>query len=252
MDLGAVKVATAPELIAGAVAAVRNAADLVRDAEILAEAHSTARAYVLSALAVEEVGKGGSLACLAAMPDALKARAPVGRMLEWHQLKQATGQLVAVVPYAPTSLAARLLAMPEEDLPQVLSALEIPAEEADRLKRGGLYVDISRGGRIHEPSQITETAATCQLARARLAVGGARLMLDPNEQARLVHLPEEEVELARAAFDALATMGYARTPDAATDVITRMISTLRKRMDGSSPWRALAVDRSREATERPG
>lgn len=101
MDLGAVKAATEPELAAAAAAAARNAGDLVRDAEVLAGVHSTARAYGLAALAVEEVGKAVSLAKLAGMPDALKARAPVGRMLAWHQLKQATGPFDPRGPWAP-------------------------------------------------------------------------------------------------------------------------------------------------------
>jgi AbiV family abortive infection protein len=88
----AVKAATGPELAAGAVAAARNADGLLRHAEVLAGAHYAARAYSLAALAVEEVGKAAGLGALAIMPEGLKAQAPVGRMLEWHQLKQAVGQ----------------------------------------------------------------------------------------------------------------------------------------------------------------
>lgn len=241
MDLRTVKAATGPELIAATAAAAKNADGLLRDAEILAHAHSTARAYSLAALAVEEVGKGANLAILAIMPDELKERAPVGRMLEWHQLKQAAGQLIAVVPYGPDGLAAGLLAKPLNDLAQMLSALEVLAEETDRLKRGGLYVDIDRGGRIRDPSEITETDVAGQLERARLAVGAANLILDPDEQARLAHRPEECVEFARASFDALAKVGYARTPDAASDVIVTTVSTLWERMTGSSVRGALAA-----------
>jgi AbiV family abortive infection protein len=206
VDLGAVKAATGPELIAGAAAAARNADGLLRDAEVLARAHYTERAYALAALAVEEVGKAVSLAALAIMPKALKAQAPVGRMLEWHQLKQAVGQFIAMVPYGPPGLATRLVAMPAADLTQMLSALEVPAEEADRLKRSGLYVDIGRGGRIREPSEVTEAEATRLLARARRAVGSLNL-LEPDEQARLVSPCAEGVELARSAVSALAEVG---------------------------------------------
>lgn len=176
----------------------------------------------MAALAVEEVGKAVSLAALAIMPEALKAQAPVGRMLEWHQLKQAVGQFIAMVPYGPPGLATRLVA----DLTQMLSALELPAEEADRLKRSGLYVDIGRGGRIREPSEVTEAEATRLLARARRAVGSLNLH-DPDEQARLVRPCAEGVELARSAVSALAEVGYARTPDAAAGVIINMVSKLR-------------------------
>ena len=65
-------------------AAARNAHDLLHDAEVLAEAGRSARAHALAALAIEEVGKAGSLATLTAMPETVRAQAPVGRMLEWH------------------------------------------------------------------------------------------------------------------------------------------------------------------------
>ena len=229
MDLRAVQAATGPELAVAAAAAARNADGLLRDAEVLAEAHYMARAYSLAALAVEEAGKAVSLGALAIMPETLKAQAPVGRMLEWHQLKQAVGQLVAVVPYGPYGLATRLLAMPEADLGQMLSALEVPAEEADRLKRSGLYVDIGPGGRIREPSEVTEAEATRQLARARQAVGSFNLV-EPDEQTRLITPCVEGVELARLAVCALGEVGYARTPDAAADVIITMVSKLREQV----------------------
>jgi AbiV family abortive infection protein len=234
VDLIAVKAATGPELAAGAAAAARNAEGLLRDAEILAEVDCTARAYSLAALAVEEVGKAASLAALAGMPEALKARAPVGRMLEWHQFKQATGQLIAVMPYGPPGLATRLVAMPEADLAQVLSAFKVPAEEADRLKRGGLYVDIGRGGRIREPSDITDTEVTRQLALARRAIGSARTLLDPEELAYLSNPCAEAVELLRAVVSALTEAGYARTPSAAADVVVTMVSKLREQVTGIS------------------
>jgi AbiV family abortive infection protein len=170
VDLSAVRAATGPELAATATAAARNASDLVRDAEVLAQAHSTARASSLAALAVEEVGKEAGLCALAGMPDALKARMPVGRMLEWHQFKQAKGQLIAAMPYGPPGLASRLLAMEAADLAQVLSTVGVPADQADRLKRGGFYVDIGQDGGLREPSENTEAEVTSQLAQARLAV----------------------------------------------------------------------------------
>ena len=89
--LRAVKEAPVRVLARGAVAAARNARGLVQDAELLSGAGRLARAYSLAGLAVEEVGKAGSLAALAAMPENLRARAPVGRMLEWHQMKLVAG-----------------------------------------------------------------------------------------------------------------------------------------------------------------
>ena len=62
------KDSSARALACGAVAAARNACGLVEDAELLSRAGRLARAYSLAGLAVEEVGKAGSLATLAAMP----------------------------------------------------------------------------------------------------------------------------------------------------------------------------------------
>lgn len=230
MDPRAVRAATRLERVSAAAAAARNAGELVRDAEILAQAHRTGRAYFLAALAVEEVGKALGLAGLAGLPEALLERAPIGRMLQWHQLKQAAGQLVGAVPYGPPGLAARLLDMPQDDLTQILSTLKVPGKEAGRLKRVGLYVDIGRGGHILKPAEVTEAEAADQLARARLSADAASMLLDPAEQARVVHPPEEGIEFFHAVIDALAESGYARTPDAAADVIIKAVCKLRETM----------------------
>ena len=112
MDLAAVKDAPALVLARGSVAAAKNARGLVQDAEMLSGAGRLARAYSLAGLAVEEVGKAGSLAALAAMPENLRARAPLGRMLEWHQWKLVTGLLIAAVPVGVPGVAARFVTMP--------------------------------------------------------------------------------------------------------------------------------------------
>jgi AbiV family abortive infection protein len=111
VDLGAVKEAPARELARASIAAARNARGLVEDAELLSGAGRQARAYSLAGLAVEEVGKAGSLAALAVMPENLRVRAPVGRMLEWHQWKLVAGQLIAAVPVGVPGVAARFVTM---------------------------------------------------------------------------------------------------------------------------------------------
>ena len=157
MDLGSVRAAPTPVFLRGTIAAARNAQGLLYDAHALAEVGRAARAYSLAALAVEEAGKAASLSVLTMMPEALRVRAPVGRMLEWHQLKQASGLFIATVPCRVPDIALRLVAMPAGALAQFLSAMDASsADEADRLKRRGLYVDVGPGGRIREPSEITE------------------------------------------------------------------------------------------------
>ncbi len=197
---------------------------------MLAGSGSTARAYSLAALAVEECGKGLCLTALAVLPRTLRTRAPVGRMLEWHQLKQVGGLLVAAVPIDAPGLATRLSAMPAARATQILTTLSLPAEEADRLKRRGLYVDMDRAGRICEPSEITETELISQLARARQAAVSAALLLGPAAQARLANPPAEVIELASALVNALIQEGNTRTPEAAAHIMLIAVRDLRDSM----------------------
>jgi AbiV family abortive infection protein len=231
VDLRAIKAARRAELCACASAAARNAQGLLRDAEVLAGSGSTARAYSLAALAVEECGKAASLTALAVLPKRLRAQAPVGRLLEWHQLKQVGGLLIAAVTYDPPGVAPKLAAMPAAQVTRILSTLNVPADEADRLKRRGLYVDMDRSGRIREPSEITEAEVNSQLARAQQATESSRVLVGPEAQARFANPPPEAIELARALVSVLTQAQYARTPEAAVDVMLDAVSKLRERCD---------------------
>jgi AbiV family abortive infection protein len=230
MDLRAVKAASRPQLVAFAVEAAVNSRGLLNDAEILAGVRSWPRAYSLAALAVEECGKAFGLSALAIMPTALRGQAPVGRLLEWHQLKQVGGLLIAAVTYSAPGAAARLAAMDAAELAQIFSGLEAPADEADHLKRCGFYVDMRRDGRIRGPSDITEPDVTRQLDRARQAVTSTSGLLDPAVQARAANPPAEAAELARALVSALTETRDARTPQAAANVMLTAVSTVRDTM----------------------
>jgi AbiV family abortive infection protein len=232
VDLPAIKAARRTALSACAAAAARNAQGLVGDAEVLAGSGSTARAYSLAALAVEECGKAAVLTALALLPRRLRAQAPVGRLLEWHQLKQVGGLLIAAVTYDAPGLAPKLAAMPAAQVTQILCALNVPADEADRLKRRGLYVDMDRSGRIREPSEITEAEVNSQLTRAQQAAESSCLLLGSEAQARLANPPQEAVELARALVSVLTQARYDRTPEAAVNVMLDAVSTFRERCDG--------------------
>jgi AbiV family abortive infection protein len=231
VDLRAIKAAGRTELAACAFAAARNTQGLLHDAEILAGSGSMARAYSLAALAIEECGKAGSLAVLAMLPKTQRMQAPVGRMLEWHQLKQVGGLLMAVVPIDAPGMAAKLAAMPAAQATQILSTLCAPADEADRLKRRGMYVDMDRAGRIREPSEITHAEVTSQLKRARQAAASAAFMLEPEAVDRLANPPAEATELACALVNALTQAGRgARTPEAAAGIMHNAVSNLRDSM----------------------
>lgn len=224
VDLGTVKAAKRTELSACAVAAAHNAHGLLHDAEVLARSGSAARAYSLAVLAVEECGKAVSLTALAVLPKTLRTQAPLGRLLEWHQLKQVGGLLIGAVGWDLPGVAARLAAMPAARATQILNSLNVPADEADRLKRRGLYVDMDRGGRIREPSEIIEAEVSSQLARARQATESARWLLGPKAQARVANPPAEGIELARELVSVLTRAGHARTPEAAVDVLLDAVS----------------------------
>jgi AbiV family abortive infection protein len=226
MDLQAVKSADGAVLAAAAAATQRNAASLAHEAEALALEGYAGRACTLAGLAVEEVGKVVGFAALAGMPEQLRAQAPVGRMLGWHQLKQVTGGLLAAVRAGPPDSGAALLAMPAGDIDQVLNGLEEPADEADYLKRAGMYVDINRDGEISAPARITTDEADRQIDRARQATQAARSLLDPAVQLVVAHPSAGEVELTRAAVSAIIRAGSSRTSGAAADVVVWAVRTL--------------------------
>ncbi len=157
------KEAPARELARAAVTATGNASGLVEDAELLSGAGRLARAYSLAGLAVEEVGKAKFLAALAVMPENLRARAPVGRMLEWHQMKLVTGQLIAAVPFAAPGVEAPFVTTPLREVAEILDNARASAQDVDRLKQRGLYVDLDRSG--HRSSRPARPGAARRLGR---------------------------------------------------------------------------------------
>jgi AbiV family abortive infection protein len=230
-----VKAATSPELVAVAAAAAANARDLLGDAWVLAGAGRHARACSLAVLAVEECGKAAYLIALAAIPGNMRAGGPVGRMLEWHQLKLVGGLLIAAVQYEPPGIAPKIAALGQAELARVLSAVGAPVDEADRLKRHGFYVDVAPDGRIQAPSDFSEAQVAGQLALATRAVSSVRVLLDPAEHARFASPPIETVDLSQELVVALIEAEGARTPDAAADVMLTAIRKLRDRKASQEP-----------------
>jgi AbiV family abortive infection protein len=226
VDLSAVKEAPARELALGSIAAARNARGLVEDAELLSGAGRQARAYSLAGLAVEEVGKAGSLATLAAMPESVRAQAPVGRMLEWHQMKLVAGQFIAAAPSGAPTLATRLATMPLSEVAEILDHAQAFTQDVDRLKQRGLYVDVDQSGQIREPSEVTAAEVCEQLDRARRAAWAANAVLDPSAPARLANPGVAAVEFSCALVRAFAEMGRARSPEAAADVLLNAATKL--------------------------
>jgi AbiV family abortive infection protein len=227
VDLAAVKEAPVRELARAAVTSTRNASGLVEDAELLSGAGRLARAYSLAGLAVEEVGKAKFLAALAVMPENLRARAPVGRMLEWHQMKLVTGQLVAAVPIsAPSGLPTTFMTMPLSEVTAILDDARATAQEVDHIKQRGLYVDVDRYGHVRDPSEVTAAEVRDQLGRARRAASAAKALLDPTAARWLTSPDGAAVDYSRALVSAFDETRHARSPEAAADVLLNMASKL--------------------------
>ena len=226
MDLAAVKQAPARELARACVAAARNACGLVEDAELLSGAGRLARSYSLAGLAVEEVGKAGSLATLAAMPEKLRARAPVGRMLEWHQMKLVAGQLIAAVPFYSPGVPITFVTMPLGEVAEILDSAQAFARDVDLLKQRGLYVDVDRSGRVREPSEVTAGEVRAQLDWARRAASATKALLNPSAPPRIANPSAAWVEFSRALVSAFGERGHARSPEAAADVLLKTATKL--------------------------
>ena len=127
------------------------------------------------------------------------------------------------------SVWQRVAVMSADELAHILSTLNASADEADRLKRRGFYVDIDRSGRLRAPSEITESELASQLGRARqAAASGTSLLLGRDARARLANPPAEAVELIRELVSALAEARYDRTPNAAAEVILKSFSRFRE------------------------
>lgn len=226
------KAAATPDLVRCAVGAAANAQGLLDDSELLSAAARHARGYALAALAVEEAAKAVSLAALAMMPVSLRAQAPAGRLLEWHQLKLVGGMLIAAVPPGTRSrtMAAQFAAMAPERVAEVVDNAEALAQDQGRLKQRGLYADMDRSGRVRLPSEITGADVAAQLRRARRAVSAASVLLDPRTPAFLANPPADAIELWRALVSAIAEAGYGRTPHAAAGVWVEAVRKLRERL----------------------
>jgi len=230
MDLKAVKEASRQELVACAAAAATNGRDLLDDAELLADSNRHPRAYSLAVLAVEEYGKAVSLLTLAVMPENLRAQAPVRRMLECHPIKQVGGLLLAVLPLSEPGPAESLATMPLAHLTRVLETTDAFAQDADRLKLRGLYVDMQRDARIRRPSEITEAEVSDEIGRVRQVASSASMLCDSGVVDRLADPPAEAVELAGALVGAFSGSDEYCAPDAAAAMALKAVRELKEHL----------------------
>lgn len=224
MDLAAVKAAPVTLLAEGAIAAARNVQGLVHDAEVLSAANRPARAYSLAVLAVEELGKSGGLVYLAAMPDKVREQAPVGRLLEWHQLKLVKGTVLAELQVAPPAVCPTLAAASFADVSDVLDDAQAFARDEDSVRLRGLYVDVDHSGRVQQPSEVTAAQVRRQLDLARSAASVASDLLDPDAPDLIANPDPRTVDFSRALVEAFGGLRHGRSPEAAADVLAEAAS----------------------------
>jgi hypothetical protein len=148
-------------------------------------------------------------------------------MLEWHQMKLVAGQLIAAMPFSVPGVATRFVTMPLSEVAEILDSAQASAQDADRLKQRGLYVDMDRIGRVREPSEVTAAEVRDQLDRARRAASAATALLDPGAPLLLANPVAADVEFSRALVSAFGETGHARSPEAAADVLRNTASKLR-------------------------
>jgi hypothetical protein len=153
------------------------------------------------------------------MPEKVRAQAPLGRMLEWHQMKLLAGHLVAAVPFGTPTLAVRFATMPLTEVAGILDNAQAFARDVDRLKQRGLYVDVDQSGRVREPSEVTAAEVRDQLDWARQAASATDVLLDPDAPAKLAEPGVVAVEFSRALVSAFTETRPARTAEAAADVL---------------------------------
>jgi hypothetical protein len=116
--------------------------------------------------------------------------------------------------------------MPLSEVAEILDNARAFAQDVDRLKQRGLYVDVDRSGRIREPSEVAADEVREQLDRARRAASAATALLDPGAPLTLANPGAASVEFSRAVVSAFGETGLARGPEAAADVLVNAASKL--------------------------
>jgi hypothetical protein len=88
-------------------------------------------------------------------------------------------------------------------------------------------VAVDRNGYAREPSEVTAADAPGQLERARRAALAADVLLDPSAPVCLANRGAGDVEFSRALVGAFGKTGFARSPEAAAEVLRNTAAKLR-------------------------
>ncbi len=144
-------------LLALIQAGLSNAADLLADAQLLADAGRFPRAVTLAMLAWEEVSKGELCALALVLPEFTPE-------YFWEHFRDHVGKLSRVHAFA-----AFMQAEPIGAVDDYVKKVMDQSKSAQKLKERSLYVDYRRG-KILLPSQIGERAARKQIKAIREAL----------------------------------------------------------------------------------
>jgi AbiV family abortive infection protein len=203
MEFDGIMAATRHDLVRYATAVAGNGFSMLSDAELLLREGRNARACALAALAIEEFGKAIGVLTLSLIPDHLRSHVPLGKLLQWHAMKQVAGLMLALVqPSLAPGIAASVSDIPPDQLLKIVTALNTQAEDAGRMKERGLYADMGADGTIWQPHQITETEAANGTGRAReVAASAAAIFKDDDALERLANPPAEQLAMLAAVFE---------------------------------------------------
>jgi len=125
----------------------------------------------------------------------------------------------AAMPFGVRSPAARLVTMPLSEVAEILDDAQASAQDADRLKQRGLYVDVDRSGRVRVPSEVTAAEVRAVFDRARRAAWGVNALLDPGAPRQLASPAAVSAEFSCALVSAFGHTGHCRSPGAAADIL---------------------------------
>jgi len=228
VELTGIQNASRQELVSFAAAIADNGDGLLADAELLAVNRRFGRAYSMAALSVEEYGKATGVLTLAVMPDDLRARAPVGQLIEWHAVKQLGGLLLSSLQLGSApGVAGMIVGSSVGDLGQLLGATQMQAQDTDRQKKRGLYVDLDAAGVIWRPDNVTEAEATEQVERARQVSASAGIFRDSIALAKLSNPPAEALAVSAALFSWYLTNAEPQTAHDAAQIAKDTIPVIR-------------------------
>lgn len=182
-----------PELGEYALAAGRNAADLLDEAELLLRNRRWARAYPLSVLAFEEMGKAWMTIVAMMMPDDIRSEWPLTELMATH-----IDKLVAALFLGRFLSSAAVGEDPFGAVVAVSENVGTLAGEHNRAKQRGFYVDLA-GGEVREPRTVSKAEACGVSATVRTLADYGGYLTEPGFIQWLLD-GDEELQAFRAKF----------------------------------------------------